>query len=451
MTEWFYTAPLDAFAIRRGDPLGMRAIAEDMADQLAPGLSNRTMDGRWISIVCWAVGQGYEAWRALNGHSSADSNALPKAAGEVYAWIRPLEALWIARTVHLTEDAGRGRQLPGIQAARRWLDHGESNDRFGFSESSYDRYRFTGIYGGYRVLLRNLPGLTVGGDGWRLDKVGQTLARSVQERVACTKFHRGKKGPRPRPEDYWLRHFDWSDGGVDSLPTVLAEDRKLPAEERQYLKEALFSTSDAAGLRRLNVLKAASASRASSRDDIFAEIAMALGRGKPLAEIALLSAFSSFADAGVRAMNACWAVVSKGDMNGTGFVRVGNLLGREGVESALDQLADAAARWKKESATSHSYPVADALAESILAARGKRRDQLLALVGHHAVHGGGLHWLAVENGQVKPLAPLRGGRTSEYRYRIGALCRLGVQCGLIPQIPVALRAWNELDTEEDVV
>ncbi|CAB3800654.1 hypothetical protein [Pararobbsia alpina] len=451
MTEWFYTAPLDAFAIRRGDPLGMRAIAEDMADQLAPGLSNRTMDGRWISIVCWAVGQGYEAWRALNGHASADSIALPKAADEVYSWIRPLEALWIARTVYLTEDAGRGRQLPGLQAARRWLDHDESKDRFGFSESSYERYRFTGAYGGYRVLLRSLPGLTVGGDGWRLDKVGQTLAHSVQERVRCTTVHRGKKGPRPRPEDYWLRHFDWSDGELDGLPTVLADDTKLPAEERQYLKEALFSTSDAAGLRRLNVLMAASTSRASSRDEMFADIAKALGSGKPLAEIALLSAFSSLADAGVRAMNACWAVVNKGDMNGTGFVRVGNLLGQEGVESALDQLVHAATRWKKESAFSNTYAVADALAESILAPRGKRREQLFALIGHHAVYGGGLLWLAIENDAVKPLAPLRGGQTSEYRYRIGALCRLGVQCGLIPELPVALRALNELDTEEDVV
>lgn len=429
----------------------MRAIAEDMADQLAPGLSNRTMDGRWISIVCWAVGQGYEAWRALNGHASADSIAPAKAASEIYAWIRPLEALWIARTVRLTEDEGRGRQLPGVQATRRWLKHEESNERFGFSEASYERYRFTGVYGGYRVLLRSLPGLTVGGDGWRLDKVGQTLARTVQERVRCTKVHRGKKGPRPRPEDYWLRHFDWSDGGGDGLPTVLAKGTKLPVEERQYLKELLFSTNDATGLRRLNVLKAASASRASSRDRMFVDIAKALGNGKPLPELASLSAFSNLADAGVRAMNACWEVVSKGDKNGAGFVRVGNLLGQDDVKSALDQLVDASARWKKESTSSNTYAVADALAESILAARGKRRDQLFGLAGHHAIHGGGLHWLAIENDQVKPLAPLRGGQASEYRYRIGALCRLGVQCGLIPEIPVALRGLNELDTEENVV
>ena len=57
MDEWFYSAPIDAVAVRRGDNWGMRAIAEEMAEQLAPGLSNRTMGGRRISIICWAVGQ----------------------------------------------------------------------------------------------------------------------------------------------------------------------------------------------------------------------------------------------------------------------------------------------------------------------------------------------------------------------------------------------------------
>lgn len=39
MTECFYSAPIDALVVRRGAPLGMRAIADEMADQLAPGLT----------------------------------------------------------------------------------------------------------------------------------------------------------------------------------------------------------------------------------------------------------------------------------------------------------------------------------------------------------------------------------------------------------------------------
>lgn len=449
MTEWFYSAPIDALAVRRGDPLGMRAIADEMAERLAPGLSNRTMDGRWISIICWAVGQGNCAWRALHGHAGDEAVTSRQAMAELYSWIRPLEVLWIARTVSMTKDAGQGRQLPGVQAARQWISLKEASERFGFAAQSYERYRFTGVYGGYRVLLRSLPNLTTNGDGWRLDKLGQKIAREVQERVRCPEYHIARKGPRLSPEDYWLRVFDWRNDKQPCLPTILAEPEKLPHREREYLKEALFSTGDADGVRRLHVLKAAAASSATSRADMFSDIAKTLGGGKPLAEIRLLSAFCELADAGVAAMNACWVAVSEGDRNGTGFVRKRDLLEQEEVGNALEFLLDAAKRWRKESSSSSPYAIADALADSVLAAGGKRQKQLLALENHHTTYGGGLRWLAIDGDVVKPLAPLRGGQTSEYRYRLGALCRLGVQCGLIGEMPAALRAGNDLDSEDE--
>lgn len=194
ITEWFYSAPTDGSTVRRGDPLGMRGIAEDMAEWLAPGLSNRTMDGRWISIACWAVWQGGEAWRALHSHAGDDALASRQGAAELYSWIRPLEVLWIARTVATTGDRGLGRQLPGVQAMRHWIDHGESGERFGFAARSYERYRFTGAYGGYRVALRSLPGLTIDGDGWRLGALGKQLAEVVQARVRCPQYHKAKRG-----------------------------------------------------------------------------------------------------------------------------------------------------------------------------------------------------------------------------------------------------------------
>src|SRR5688572_13730452 len=116
--EWFYTAPVEDNAVRRGDPLGMRAVAEDMAEVLAPGLSNRTMDGRWFSIICWALQQSYAAWWALRAVEDDGHVVTREAAKEIYSWLRPLELLWLARTVKNTDDRGKGRQLPGVRSIR---------------------------------------------------------------------------------------------------------------------------------------------------------------------------------------------------------------------------------------------------------------------------------------------------------------------------------------------
>ena len=88
-TEWFYTAPLEDTSVRRGDPLGMRAVAEEMAEVLAPGLSNRTLDGRWISIMCWALQQSYSAWQALGAVDDDGSVVTREAAKKLYSWLRP--------------------------------------------------------------------------------------------------------------------------------------------------------------------------------------------------------------------------------------------------------------------------------------------------------------------------------------------------------------------------
>jgi hypothetical protein len=50
MPEWFFSAPYEAPMVRRGDPLGLRLAAARYAEALAPGLTNRTLDARWLTI-----------------------------------------------------------------------------------------------------------------------------------------------------------------------------------------------------------------------------------------------------------------------------------------------------------------------------------------------------------------------------------------------------------------
>jgi hypothetical protein len=448
-TEWFYSAPLEDTSVRRGDPLGMRAIAEEMAEVLAPGLSNRTVDGRWISIICWALKQSYSAWRALGNVDDDGSVVTPQAATELYSWLRPLEMMWVARTVRTGKNLGKGRQLPGVRAVRYWIDGDMGCDRFGFAPSSYARYRFTGIYGAYRVALRSLPGLTVGGDGWRLGPLGLQLSDVVQKEVRCTQTHSRTKGKRLQPERYWERRFEWQRSGTNAhyLPTVLAEPRRFAKPERDLLSCALFSSSEGPGLRRRSVVKAMAESTAKTRPELFADVAIALGGGRPLDELALLSPFCELADAGIAAMNACWAAVIEGD--GTTFARISDVLTRPEVAVALDGVAVAAKRWQREAATARRpILVADALAAGVLGAHGQKKRQLQALERHHNQFGGGLQWLAIDGETIKPLAPIRGGSASEYRFRVAALSRLGVQAAIIGEMPVALRDSEEPEEED---
>lgn len=452
--EWFFTAPIDNVAVRRGDPLGMRAVAEDMSEVLAPGLSNRTRDGRWISILCWALQQSYEAWWELGAVEEDGHIVTSEAAREIYSWLRPLELLWLARTVRNTDDHGKGRQLPGVRAVRRWIDGDFGPERFGLAPDSYSRYRFTGVYGAYRVALRSLPGLTAGGDGWRLGKLGREFADIVHGEVRCSRTHRRRKGRRPDPERYWERGFKWDYGKTRFLPTVLAQPARLGSAERRLLKRALFSETEGTdvesrhGIRRRAVVEAAAKSSATTRPGLFADVARTLGGGKPLEEVALLSPFCELADAGVAAMNACWNAVCEGD--GAGFARTSDVLDRDEVADALNLLAVAARRWQSDSAkSSRSIAVADALAASVLGAGDNRKRQFQALERHHNQFGGGLKWLALEGPAIKPLAPIRGGSASEYRFRIGALFRLGLQAGIISTMPAALRDSPELEEDSD--
>ena len=99
--QWFLTAPVERIATRRGDPLGFRASANRFADALAPGLSNRTVDARWLTLLCWALKRSRSAWD-VHGLGSLHYRG---ATRDFYDWLRPLELLWVARTLKLARQS----------------------------------------------------------------------------------------------------------------------------------------------------------------------------------------------------------------------------------------------------------------------------------------------------------------------------------------------------------
>ena len=64
-----FTAPWDPPVVRRGDALGLRALTDQFADAVAPGLSNRVRDGRWVTILSWCLARSQEVFHARGGRS----------------------------------------------------------------------------------------------------------------------------------------------------------------------------------------------------------------------------------------------------------------------------------------------------------------------------------------------------------------------------------------------
>ena len=178
-----FTAPWEPVVVRRGDALGLRGLADVFADAVAPGLSNRVRDGRWVTILAWCLARSQQAFHASGGRSVATRSQQQAR----YAWLRPLELMWVARTIALADD-WKHRSLSGQRRVRPWYEDDEqSADRFGMSPDQFRAYRQTGMYGAYRIAFRAWPGLTVSGDGWTPGPVTQRLAKWLDERLGSAK------------------------------------------------------------------------------------------------------------------------------------------------------------------------------------------------------------------------------------------------------------------------
>ncbi len=455
---WFFTAPYEQVLIRRGDPLGFRAMADQFADLLVPGLSNRTYDARWISILCWALQNANSCWRQ---HDEPDGSMLPgasrEAARELYAWIRPLELLWVARTLQLCEDDAKGRQLPGQRAVKWWLREPD-RPRFGLTEDQYTRYRQTGPYGGYRVALRRLPGLTMGGDGWRPDSVGRDLAGivgdSIRWRPVC---HKGKRRRVQRYDDFWLSQWDgWDRSRTNGVfPDTHERIRQLPGQEAKLLRSVLFAgpspeadAAVAAGNRRLEVAKLLHASGARTHAELCGYMARHL-KGCPEIvrnQLRLLEPFTRIADAGVDVMSAFWRSIE-----GRPFITLHELAGSDEDKQQLNRLNDEVSRCAgmKFLAEAQGVQVFHRFCRAVADTKGNERALAGAVLDHHLYHGGGMKWFKRIGDKVVRNAPANAAaRVAHYRFRLWALARIAVQCSILKAMPRSLQSESRSEIDE---
>ncbi|MFO0575639.1 MAG: hypothetical protein U1A78_16710 [Polyangia bacterium] len=444
---WYFTAPWDPVPVRRGDALGLRAGADYFAELLAPGLSNGTSDARWISLLSWCLKWSHVAWRnAGGGNLSRRDDQRAR-----YAWLRPLELLWVARALVSKQTTG---QLRGRRSVKRWLD--AINDRrwlpnFAMSPDQFRRYRQVGTYGAYRVVFRAVPGLTTG-DGWTPDVTTLALANLVNEslprvaRLSEEHFENGTKWGRWSGGDearYWVER-GWKTsremiGGFLPTPEDMA-GKRLPEQERRLLEPALFSTDST---RRVTAEVLAGAKGARSHAELCDALANSSAMSKQIEPLSLapLPAFTRLADAAMHAMRGLWNEINHDHAQQAPAVE--KLARANDLPSRFGQLREASLAWFRAPGRSH-FPqegVVTRLAEAMRDAKTPIQ-QLRALSQHHHEYGGGRRWFREQAGKLVPLVADTGIAASDYRFRLRSLCHLASQCG-VANLNVALQALTE--------
>ncbi len=448
----FFTAPWEPVAARRGDALGLRALADQFADALAPDLSNRVTDGRWVTILAWCLTRSHEVFHA-SGARSMETREQQRAR---YAWLRPLELMWVARTIAIAEDWGK-RPLSGRRRVRRWYeDDKQKKDRFGMTEDQFRAYRQTGAYGGYRVAFRAWPGLTRGGDGWTPDKASIDLAKWMEGKLGPARpswplhIDDGLKDHCPTPNkrslgkehDWWLRQWPtFAEQGKsveeNTLPRRRDDFAILP--EANLLEPLVFAGGER-GKRRLEMARETERAQATDHLGICEHLAGAFADDST---INFLPSFSRLADAGMEAMDLVAEALRRDEKESR--VALADLAALPAARDVCEKLADAAGDWRK-SATMQVPHVETAHRFANAIQRPRPIECLSALLRHHEEQGGGLRWFVLRDGKVEPRSPLRDG-IMRYRFRLWSLCRLATQCGVLRKMPEALTKGAE--TEED--
>jgi hypothetical protein len=445
---WYLTSPWDPVPARRGDALGFSAGADYFADLIAPGLSNLTYDARWITLLSWSLKWSHVAWQAAGGHDLST----PSDQRTRYAWLRPLELLWLDRTLESGQTTG---QLRGRRSIERWRKADRRPLNFAMSADQFSRYRQLGMYGAYRVLFRKLPELSTG-DGWTLASTALDLAALLNEslpreaRLKTEHFDRTTKwghwaGNEAR---YWCQAGwpSWrTKANVGLLPTPNSLlGSRLPENERRLLQPLLFAPDATRRISAEVLARARGADSHAALCDILAN-SDSLARKIVPGSLVPLPAFSRFADAAMHAMRGIWAGINRaaGHQNPD----MSDISNSAEVRGRLEKAREAASAWLRPSArfSFQGHELVSGLAEALQRALTPI-DQLQAFVHHHREHGGGRRWFRAESGKLIPLLADTGIAASDYRFRLRPLIHLAAQCG-IPNMRYALGCVGRSDLE----
>ena len=414
-------------------------------------MNYRINDARWLTILAWCLVQSNDVY-----HKSAASGAeslLDSRAGQRsrYRWLRPLELMWVRRTIAITPNEGRLRALPGQRTMRAAPD-ATLADKCGLSVAQLEGYRQTGAYGAYRLAFRRWPQLTRHGDGFTPDAACRQLAEWLSqqmtrdpvlvggsENITRRSALRGAEDPYRFWEIRCPTYQRCAEDLLDTadrltLPRPYAEMLRLP--EAHLLRGIIFGT-DRGGRQRAAVARRLEASQAATHLDLCRTLADTAAPDSPLH---MLHAFSRLADAGMDVVHRlASALHAENTLSITEATKITE------IEEACAELADAADAWRHTPQTSLRH-----IETAYLFANSARSADpatcLKAVVQHHEVHGGGIRWFGLRGDRLEARA-MQSSASSGYRFRLAPLYRLAVQCGVVHDVPPALMAGLTTDAD----
>jgi hypothetical protein len=378
-----------------------------------------------------------------------------------YAWLRPLELMWVARTIALVED-WRDRPLAGQRRVRPWYeDDGQSTDRFGMTVDQFRAYRQRGLYGGYRVAFRKWPNMTAEGDGWTPGPATNGIAKWLDQKLGVARppwpLHLAddhedsplKQMPKlglGDKHDWWLRHwkgFDRVGRSADENTLPRRKDDFAVLPEAGHLRLVIFG-NDGDGQRRLRVAREVQKAAATDHMGVCEHLGGVLRKDDRFDRaVALLPRFSRLSDAGMAAMD---FIATSLRIAGESSVALADVAADPVARDVCNELRAAARVWPTDAEMKLRHiETANRFATAISDARPI--ECLRALLNYHEIYGGGLRWFVLRDGRVEARTLPRGG-SSRYRFRLWPLCRLAAQCGVLRGMPGALRADNEAGDDQ---
>jgi hypothetical protein len=422
----FQTIPQVHEAQRRRDPFGFAEVATFYADLLAPDLTNRQQDARWMTILCWSLRQVAITFPALNDNQA------------IYQRLRGLELRWVIQGC-LAPEGQRKRQLPGKRAVEKLQGIGYRDLRKQMGEAQWRRYRSTGPYAAYRGLMQYLGLLQA--DAWTLTPAGLDLAATAAAHIpALNTAYIAPADDANGWIGYWLRRWRLSDSHVSARDFLPSPD-KLLSGERKIIVPLLF----AEGERRRVVADCMQDSPDGSHADLCGVIQRQLLRDKSLSPSELsklekLASFSRLADAAITALRNAYRLTAASD---NARPPLGEIAGK--LEAELSALHKVCRAWGDDGV----WPQVDRFVKNLKLQAGAEA-RLHCLLQLHENLAGGLLWLRARDGHIDRVARYAQPPGGYYRFRLNALAHLALGCGVIKALPGGLSSPQEQLNEEDV-
>lgn len=421
---FYLTEPFEKQPSRRRDPFGFVDIANYYADLLAPGITNRNRDARWLTILCWSLEQV--------GRDFHD-----KSTDDFYEYLMGLELRCVIEACRL-EDNGRGRHLPGSRAVRQWLRAGRKRSlKAEMGQDQWRRYKYVGPYSCYRRLMQETALLDA--DGWTLTANGHELAKLLKPDLN----ENTNKTTDGSWVDYWLRRCPEVERPQSMLLAKPSSSLSLTQRERRLIEPLIFGSDldDDTCNRRRTIAK--TFTKIASRDDDHAEMCRKIQKclletsnkwpNEEKLKFLKLGAFAVLADTAVAALKAAYnAVKEPTDVNDVA----------EETITELKLLKKAVINWEHDGV----WTKVDSFADNMRKAKYPV-DFLTLLVQLHIERGGELKWLSLKSSNLDRAVRYNKPPYGFYRFRLGTLARLAVGCGVIDALPPVFS--GDIDAMED--